>query len=81
MKTLVQDGLYGRFLYFSWASVIGRKYALRLLSAARVQVTGNGKCLPNSNGMDSSSPKRHLGARLEVLITSNEREGVHYEQA
>ena len=34
-----------------------------------------------TNGMDSSSPKRHPGARLEVLITSHEREGVHHEQA
>ena len=34
-----------------------------------------------SNGMDSSSPKRHLGARLDVLSTSREREGVHHEQA
>jgi hypothetical protein len=52
----------------------------RLIPVAEVK--GNflnfGSCL---NGMDSSSPKRHLGARLEVLITSHEREGVHYEQA
>jgi len=33
------------------------------------------------NGMDSSSPKRHRGARLEVLITSQQRKGVHHEQA
>ncbi len=26
-----------------------------------------------SNGMDSSSPQRHLGARLELLVTSQER--------
>jgi hypothetical protein len=30
-----------------------------------------------SNGMDSSSLSRHLGARLELLMTSRKEEGVH----
>jgi hypothetical protein len=32
-----------------------------------------------SNGMDSSSSQRHLCAKLELLSTSEQKEGVHHE--
>ena len=56
----------------------------RLVSVAKLSVPlapCEGRQCRITNGMDSSSPKQHLGARLEVLLTSHEREGVHYEQA
>ena len=62
-------------------------YRIRHYECLLIESSKNPGCiLPDnakyqSNGMDSSSPKRHLGARLVVLSTSQQRKGVHHEQA
>jgi hypothetical protein len=35
--------------------------------------------MTQSNGMDSSSPKRHLSAKLVSVTTSRRKRGVHHE--
>jgi hypothetical protein len=48
-----------------------------VFTQSRPEATG--QKATQSNGMDSSSPKRHLGAKLEVSSTSEQKEGVHHE--